>query len=398
MNKNTYTYEEVYNSSLEYFNNDELAANVFVGKYALKNNNGEFLELNPSDTHRRLSKEFSRIEKNKFKNPLSEEEIFNLFDKFKFIVPQGSPMFGIGNDEQIISLSNCFVLETPEDSYGSIMKIDEQLVQMSKRRGGVGFDISKIRPKDMPIKNAARTSTGIVSFMERYSNSIREVGQSGRRGALILTIDISHPDIEDFITIKNDLTKVTGANISVRIDDDFMNAVENDEDFELKFPVDSETPQIIKIIKAKKLWEKIVKNAWNMAEPGILFWDTIINNSIPDSYIKEGFKTVSTNPCITGDTLINTTDGKIRIDELTEMYKNKIEIPKIISYNIKTKQIEEDTLINAFLTEKNAKIIEIELENGETLKLTPEHKVFTENRGYIEASQLVEEDIIITIE
>jgi ribonucleoside-diphosphate reductase alpha chain len=346
--------------------------------------------------HRRIAKEFARIEKNKFKDYYTEQEIFELLKDFKYIIPQGSPMFGIGNKFQTVSLSNCFVLETPKDSYGSIMKIDEQLVQMSKRRGGVGFDISNIRPKNSPINNAARTSTGVVSFMERFSNSIREVGQYGRRGALLLSISINHIDIEDFITVKNDLTKVTGANISIRITNKFLDAVKNDDDFYLKFPVDSDNPIIKKKIKAKYLWDKIVENAWLMGEPGLLLWDNIINESIPDCYSENGFKTVSTNPCLTGDTLIKTVEGDKTIKEIVDLYQNKEILPKVISYNIETKEIEEDIIFNAQLTKNNANIIELEMEDGEVLKLTPDHQVYTENRGYVKASQLLENDIIIS--
>jgi ribonucleoside-diphosphate reductase alpha chain len=393
----TYNYEEAFENSLKYFNGDDLAAKVFVDKYALQDSKGRFYELTPEDMHRRIAKEFARIEKNKFKDYYTEQEIFELFKNFKYIIPQGSPMFGIGNKFQTISLSNCFVLETPKDSYGSIMKIDEQLVQMSKRRGGVGFDISNIRPKNSPINNAARTSTGIVSFMERFSNSIREVGQYGRRGALLLSISINHIDIEDFITVKNDLTKVTGANISIRITNEFLDAVKNDDDFYLKFPVDSDNPIIKKKIKAKYLWDKIVENAWLMGEPGLLLWDNIINESIPDCYSENGFKTVSTNPCLTGDTFIKTVKGDKTIKEIVDLYQNKEILPKIISYNIETKEIEEDVIFNAQLTKNNANIIELEMEDGEVLKLTPDHQVYTENRGYVKASQLLENDIIISI-
>jgi ribonucleoside-diphosphate reductase alpha chain len=243
-----YTYQNAFEASVNYFNGDELAAKVFLDKYALKNNEGTLLEATPTEMHHRLAKEFARIESKKFKNPISEEQFFGLLDKFKYVVPQGSPMFGIGNNHQIISLSNCYVVESPDDSYGGIMRVDEMLAQISKRRGGVGVDISNLRPANAPVKNAARSSTGIVSWMERYSNTIREVGQSGRRGALMLSINVAHKDVENFITVKNDDTKVTGANVSVLLSDEFLNAVENDLDFRLRFPVNA-PPMLMKVIK-----------------------------------------------------------------------------------------------------------------------------------------------------
>jgi ribonucleoside-diphosphate reductase alpha chain len=293
----TYSYEESLLISTEYFRGDELAAKVFLDKYSLKNNDKEILESNPVQMHRRIAKEFARIEKNKFKNPFTEDEIFSWLDKFKYIVPQGSQMFGIGNNYQVISLSNCYVVEPPEDSYGGILKTDQQLVQISKRRGGVGVDLSKLRPAGAPTKNAAASSTGIESWMERFSNSIREVAQNGRRGALMETIDVKHPDIEKFISIKNDTSKVTGANISVRLSDEFLNAVDKDLDFELQWPVDSKNPSIQKTVRAKNIWDKIIDSAWLRAEPGLLFWSNITENNVIDCYKDFGFKTVSTNPC-----------------------------------------------------------------------------------------------------
>lgn len=295
---NKYTYEQVLEASTDYFNNDELAAKVFVDKYALQDLSGNYLELTPTDMHHRLAKEFARIEK-KYPNPLSEDEIFNLLDKFKFVIPQGSPMFGIGNDYFTQSLGNCFVIESPYDSYGGILKSDQELVQLMKRRAGVGLDISNIRPKGLATKNAAKTTDGIGIFMERFSNSCREVAQSGRRGALMESISINHPEVETFINIKKNKTKVTGANISVRITDEFMNAVKNNEPFTLKWPVDSKSPTITKIIQAKDLWGQIIDSAWLCAEPGILYWDNIIKNSPADIYAKKypNFKTQSTNPC-----------------------------------------------------------------------------------------------------
>lgn len=294
----TYTLDEAFQSSLNYFNGDELAARVWVNKYALKDSYGNIFEKNPDDMHRRLAKEIARIE-NRYPNPLSEDAIFEVLQDFKYIVPQGGPMTGIGNEFQIASLSNCFVIgnEGPSDSYGGVMKIDQEQVQLMKRRGGVGHDLSHIRPKGSPVKNSALTSTGIVPFMERYSNSTREVAQDGRRGALMLSVSINHPDSESFIDAKMTEGKVTGANVSVKIDDDFMRAVINEEQYVQKYPVYSEVPKYKKEINAKQLWNKIVHNAWKSAEPGILFWDTIIRESVPDCYADKGYRTVSTNPC-----------------------------------------------------------------------------------------------------
>jgi ribonucleoside-diphosphate reductase alpha chain len=294
----TYSSEDAFDASLKYFKNDELAARVWLNKYALKDSEGNIYELTPNDMHTRIAKEIARVEK-KYANPMSEEEIFNLIKDFKYIVPQGSPMAGIGNPYQIGSLSNCFVIgnEGNSDSYGGIMKIDQEQVQLMKRRGGVGHDLSHIRPKGPAVKNSALTSTGIVPFMERYSNSTREVAQDGRRGALMLSVSINHPDSEDFINAKLEQGKVTGANVSVRIDDEFMKAVKNKSEYIQKYPVFSENPKVSKSIKANTLWKKIVHNAWKSAEPGILFWDTIINESVPDCYADLGYRTVSTNPC-----------------------------------------------------------------------------------------------------
>lgn len=298
MSSKSYTYEEAYDASLEYFEGDELAARVWASKYALKDSFGNIYEKNPTDMHHRIASEIARIE-NKYANPMPEEEIFSLLDHFRYIVPQGSPMTGIGNNYQVASLSNCFVigLEGKPDSYGGVIRIDEEQVQLMKRRGGVGHDLSHIRPKGTPVKNSALTSTGLVPFMERYSNSTREVAQDGRRGALMLTVSIKHPDSEKFIDAKMTEGKVTGANVSVRIDDDFMKAVTENVPYVQQFPVDSPNPEITKEIDAKSLWEKIVHNAWKSAEPGVLFWDTIARESVPDCYADLGFQTISTNPC-----------------------------------------------------------------------------------------------------
>lgn len=298
MDRKTYTFDEAFKASLDYFTGDELAAKVWVNKYALKDAFGNIYEESPNDMHHRLASEIARVEK-KYPNPLSEQELFDLFDHFRYIVPQGSPMTGIGNDYQIASLSNCFVigLDGQADSYGAIIRIDEEQVQLMKRRGGVGHDLSHIRPKGSPVKNSALTSTGLVPFMERYSNSTREVAQDGRRGALMLSVSIKHPDSEAFIDAKMTEGKVTGANVSVKIDDDFMNAAVNGGTYKQQYPIDSDSPVYVKDIDASGLWKKIIHNAWKSADPGVLFWDTILRESVPDCYADLGFRTVSTNPC-----------------------------------------------------------------------------------------------------
>ncbi len=298
MESKTYTYQQAYEASLKYFDGDELAARVWATKYALKDSFGHLYELTPDDMHRRIAREIARIEKN-YPNPLSEDRLFELMSHFRYIVPQGSPMAGIGNNFQVGSLSNCFVvgLDGEPDSYGGILKIDEEQVQLMKRRGGVGHDLSHIRPKGSPVKNSALTSTGLVPFMVRYSNSTREVAQDGRRGALMLTVSIKHPDAESFIDAKMEEGKVTGANVSVRIDDAFMQAAVNGTTYHQQYPINSDKPLYEKDIDAAKLWSKIVHNAWRSAEPGILFWDTITRESVPDCYADLGFKTISTNPC-----------------------------------------------------------------------------------------------------
>ena len=298
MEEKTYTYQQAYEASLKYFDGDELAARVWATKYALKDSFGHLFELTPDDMHRRIAREIARIE-NKYPNPLSEDRLFDLMSHFRYIVPQGSPMAGIGNNFQVGSLSNCFVvgLDGEPDSYGGILKIDEEQVQLMKRRGGVGHDLSHIRPKGSPVKNSALTSTGLVPFMVRYSNSTREVAQDGRRGALMLTVSIKHPDAESFIDAKMEEGKVTGANVSVRIDDAFMQAAVEGKPYHQQYPIDSDKPTYEKDTDAARLWAKIVHNAWKSAEPGILFWDTITRESVPDCYADLGFKTISTNPC-----------------------------------------------------------------------------------------------------
>lgn len=298
METKTYSPEEIRVASFEFFKGDDLATKVWTTKYALKDSFGNVYELTPDDMHRRLAREIARIERN-YQNPLSEDELFELFRNFKYIVPQGSPMTGIGNDHQVASLSNCFVIgfDGDSDSYGAIIKIDEEQVQLMKRRGGVGHDLSHIRPKGSPVKNSALTSTGIVPFMERYSNSTREVAQDGRRGALMLSVSIKHPDSESFIDAKMESGKVTGANVSVKIDDDFMRAALSNTPYVQQYPTVSNDPWFKKEVDANAIWKKIVHNAWQSAEPGILFWDTILRESVPDCYADLGYRTVSTNPC-----------------------------------------------------------------------------------------------------
>lgn len=300
MNPTTYSYEEAFQATLAYFDGDELAARVWVNKYAMKDSFGNIYEKSPADMHHRLAGEMARIER-KYPNPVPEEEIFSLLDHFRFIIPAGSPMTGIGNNYQVASLSNCFVIgiDGDADSYGAIMKEDEEQVQLMKRRGGVGHDLSRIRPKGSPVNNSALTSTGLVPFMERFSNSTREVAQDGRRGALMLSVSIKHPDAEAFIDAKMTEGKVTGANVSVRIDDDFMRCATEGRPYRQQYPIDAPEDECLtsKEIDAQKLWKKIVHNAWKSAEPGVLFWDTITRESIPDCYADLGFKTVSTNPC-----------------------------------------------------------------------------------------------------
>ncbi|GHT15098.1 ribonucleoside-diphosphate reductase, adenosylcobalamin-dependent [Bacteroidia bacterium] len=296
--KKNYLHKEVVKAAVAYFDGDEMAADVWVSKYALKDSYNNIYELTPRDMHHRLAREIARIEK-KYANPMSEEVIFDLLDKFNHIIPQGGPMTGIGNPFQVASLSNCFVVGTtpPSDSYGGIFRVDEEQVQLMKRRGGVGHDLSHIRPSGTPVLNSALNSTGIVPFMERYSNSTREVAMDGRRGALMLTLSVKHPDAEKFIDAKLDLTKVTGANISVKIDDEFMRCVASGKKYVQQYPINSATPKYKSEIDAQALWKKIVHNAWKNGEPGVLFWDTVINNSIPDCYADYGFCTVATNPC-----------------------------------------------------------------------------------------------------
>lgn len=291
-----YRYEEVLKASTEYFDGSDLSARAFTDKYALRNEQDELIEVTPDDMHRRIAKEFVRIEKGKFKTPLSEEKIYLLLKDFHYIIPQGSPMYGIGNPKSV-SLSNCYVLESPIDSYGGIFNTDQQIAQTSKRRGGIGLDISYLRPAGMFVNNSARTTSGAISFMERFSNTLREVGQHGRRGAGLFSISIHHPDILDFIDVKRDHTKVTGANISIRLTQEFIEALEKNKDYEVRFPIDSEAPEISRQLSAKLVWDKIIQGNWESGDPGLQIWDNIIKNSPADCYVTQGFRTVSTNPC-----------------------------------------------------------------------------------------------------
>jgi len=360
-----YSYQEVYDATLKYFNNDDAAADIWINKYCLKDSFGNYYEQTPDDMHKRLVKEFARIEK-KYPNPLSENLIYDKIKEFKKIIPQGSPMAGIGNDFQIISISNCFVIgnNNNSDSYGGIMKIDEEIVQLQKRRAGVGTFLEHIRPKGSPVKNSALTSTGVVPWMERYSNSTREVAQEGRRGALLLSTSIRHPDAEDFIDAKLIEGKVTGANISVKIHDDFMNAVISGTTYIQQFPVYDKNPKITKEINASKLWKKIIHNAWLCAEPGILFWDTIIRESIPDCYAHLGFRSVTTNPSLRYNTLILTKNGVFPIKDLADNN------PNIFVRNILGKW----QPAKVFMSGENKELYEIEFTNGQKIYATKEHK------------------------
>jgi ribonucleoside-diphosphate reductase alpha chain len=391
-----YNRKEVFTSSLAYFRGDELAANVWINKYALKDSNGNLYELNPDDMHQRLANELARIELN-YKNPMNSEEIYNLLKDFKYIIPQGGPMSGIGNNLQTISLSNCFVVGNDADSYGGITYTDQEQIQLMKRRGGVGHDLSHIRPKGSPVNNSALTSTGVVSFMERFSNSTREVAQDGRRGALMLSLSVKHPDILNFIDAKLEQGKITGANISVKIDDDFMHAVKESNEYTQQFPINSKTPQFIQKVDASKIFNKIVHNAWKTAEPGILFWDTIINESVPDCYADLGYKTTSTNPCVVGDTLVKTDKGEFSIIDIVDRYKSGEEF-KILSLNEVTNGLEYKKLENAQLTKRNAEILEIETIDGKIIRLTPNHKVLTEESGWIEAAKLTTEHTLLEVD
>jgi ribonucleoside-diphosphate reductase alpha chain len=325
-----YNYQQVYKASLEYFKGDELASSVFAGKYALQDVEGNYLELTPDDMHHRLASAFAGIEA-KYSNPMHYEDIYNLFKDFKYIIPQGSPMSGIGNEAKIQSLSNCFVIEPPADSYAGILKTDQELVQIMKRRGGVGFDISTIRPKGMITSNAAKTTDGIEVFLDRFSNSCREVAQGGRRGALMLTISVHHPQIMDFIKIKQDLKRVTGANISVRVSDEFMRAVQADKHYAVRWPVDAESPEMHDHIKATEVWDALIEGAHASAEPGVLFWDTATQMTPSDAYAEDGFGSVSTNPC--GEIILSPYDScRLMLVNLTSFVTNPWEDNALFDY------------------------------------------------------------------
>ena len=377
------SFDRVMNDSKRFFNDDELAANVFATKYALCDKAGVYYELTPDDMHRRLAKEFAKIEKN-YPNPMEESEIFDLLKGFRYIVPQGSPMSGIGNQHQIQSISNCFVIESPHDSYGGICKTDQELVQIAKRRGGVGFDISSIRPKGLATGNCARTTDGIEVFMDRFSNSCREVAQGGRRGALMLTISVHHPQISDFIKIKRDLTRVTGANISVRLSDEFLKAVDKGKDFQLRFPVDSEEPDVSENIDAASLWDEIIESAHACAEPGLLFWDTATRLTPSDIYADEGFGSTSTNPC--GEIILSPGDScRLMVINLMSFVKNAF-----------TKEAEFDYDLLAEVTQKAQRLMDdmIDLEIEQVRRILQKIENDPEPSGV----KQIEKDLWVNIE
>jgi ribonucleotide reductase alpha subunit len=376
-----YKKEQVLEATKKYFNDDELATNVFF-KYALKNDEG-FLELTPDDMHRRLAKEFARIEK-KYPNPISEEEIFNLFKDFKWVVPQGSPMYGIGNNYSLSSLSNCVVVDNPADNVTSIMDAGKDLANLFKRRCGVGVDITTLRPENAKVNNSAGTTTGAWSFADFYSYVCRMIGQNGRRGALMISIDVRHPDVEKFALMKQDLKKVTGANVSIRVTDDFMKAVETDSDFVLHYPVGSTAPTFTKTIKAKDLWNVIINSATKSAEPGLLMWDNIINNLPAHCY--PSFKTLTTNPCITSDTLIAVADGRnyVSIGQLTKEGKD---VP-VYSTNLVSGQVEIKMGRNPRLTGQAKEIWKLTLDDGSTFRATPDHRILKRDLSYTQLKDL----------
>jgi ribonucleotide reductase alpha subunit len=386
-----YSYSQVFEASVEYFQGDEFAAKVFVDKYALQNLKGEFLELTPTDMHHRLAKEFARIE-NKYPNPISEETIFSLIDHFQFIVPQGSPMSAIGNPYQLQSLSNCFVIQgiysDKLDSYGGIMLADQELAQIMKRRGGVGLDLSGIRPKDVITNNAARTTDGIAVFQERFSNTCREVAQNGRRGAEMQTLHINHPEAETFINIKRDLKKVTGANISLRLSDEFMFAVKEEKDYDLRWPVDvsPDKAKVTKRVNSKNIWDQIIDSAWASAEPGLLFWDTVKKHTPSDIYADFGFNSISTNPCIIGSSLIAVADGRNAVS-IEQLAKEGKDVP-VYSTNPKTGQVEIKMGRKPRKTGEKSEVWKLTLDDGSTLIATPNHKVLTKELNYVELKDL----------
>ena len=383
------TYEEAYAQSLEYFNGDTIATSTYLSKYALTSPEGDIEEPTPEYMHKRLAKELARIE-SKYDDSLSEEQIFDYLDRFKYIIPQGSPMAGVGNPYQITSLSNCFVIEAPYDSYGGILKTDQEQAQLMKRRGGVGFDISTIRPQGIVTSNAAKTTDGIGIFMERFSNTCREVAQGGRRGALMITISVHHPEIRTFINIKRDLEKVTGANISIRLSDEFMEAVKTETDVELRWPVDSDSPTIRTQESAKEIWDDIIEGAHISAEPGLLFWDNVTKWSPADAYKSLGFGTVSTNPCFAGDTLVATADGRnaVSIQQLAEEGKD---VP-VYSVNKNSGLVEIKLGRNPRITGTEQKLVRITLDNGSQFDVTPNHLMLLRDGSSKEAKDLVRGD------
>ena len=362
--RKTYTKEEVLSAALEYFNGDELAADVWRKKYCLKDDKN-YYELTPDDMHWRIAKELARIE-SKYPNPMGEVEIFETLKDFKRIIPQGSPMSGIGNYFQVVSLSNCFVIgnDGESDSYGGIMKLDQELVQLEKRRGGVGVDLSFVRPAGSPVKNSAITSTGVIPFMKRFSQSTNEVAQDGRRGALMESISIKHPDSEEFIDAKLVSGEVTGANISVKLDDDFMNSAMNGKMYVQQFPINSDNPRFSKEIDAQKLWKKIIHNAWKSAEPGILFWDKIIKESVPDCYADQGYKTISTNPCLPSNTWVMTDIGPQQIKDLINE-----------SFSTLTNGTKDLSGYEGFFYTGNKEIFKIKTKKGYVLEGTDNHQI-----------------------
>jgi len=390
-----YVYSQVFEATKDYFNGDDFAAKVFVDKYALQDQNGIYLELTPVDMHKRLAKEFARIEK-KYPNPLSEEEIFSLLDRFRYIVPQGSPMSAIGNEYQLQSLSNCFVIQgvysSKLDSYGGIMLADQELAQIMKRRGGCGADISGIRPKDAVTNNAAKTTDGLGVFMERFSNTCREVAQNGRRGAEMLTISGKHPEIETFINIKRDPKRVTGANISVRLYDEFINSVKNNEEYALRWPVDKSIDQarITKIVPAKYVWDQIVDSAWSNAEPGLLFWDHVIKNTPSDIYTEEGYGSISTNPCFSENTLIAVADGRNAVT-IKQLADEDRDVP-VYSMNKNTGMVEIKMGRHPRITGYNKKLVRVYLDDDSYLDVTPDHKFILLNGDQKQASELLRGD------
>ena len=403
-----YAIEQLEEAALSYFNNDALASNIWINKYALKLN-GKFTELSPNDTIKRITDEIYRMEC-KFPNSLSYEEIHNNLKDFKNFIFGGSILFGLGNPYQISSLGNCFFIDNKSDSYGGIMNIDEELVQLMKRRGGVGITIENLRPKSAIVNNSAQSSTGAISFIDRYSKSTEEVAQDGRRGALLVSCHVNHPDIMEFIKKKDNPKKVNSANISVKVTNEFMKCAQEDQDYILSWPVIDKQIKVneqyvynklykredgtyIRRVKAKEIWNAIIKQAHKNAEPGVLFWDTIINESPADCYQDVGFKTLGTNPCITGDTLIKTNKGEISVIEIIERYSK--EDIKALTYNENTHELEYKEIETVQKTKENANIIELETEDGEIIHLTPNHKVYTENRGWVEAVNLTESDVLI---